>query len=90
MGEVKTPESIKPHSDDYKKGAWTDYDLMELGMWVHLLVKRSSHRSNLEKRGKDLRDARNYLDMMEAQVGNLWVEWTKAKEAAEAVEKQNG
>lgn len=71
MDGVKTPESIKPHEDDYKDKSWCEYSLTELGMWVHLLVMRSSHRSNLKKRAKDLYDARNYLAMMDAQVSHL-------------------
>ena len=71
MNKPMTPESIFPHKYDYKEGAWTEYSLAELGWFVHLLVQRSSHRSNLEKRRKDLYDARNYLNMMDAQLDHL-------------------
>lgn len=69
--DVGTPESISLHSNDYKHRAWTDYSLAELGQWIALLAKRSSHRSNLKKRAKDLHDARNYLNMLESQVSHL-------------------
>lgn len=71
MNEAGIPDSIKVHQDDYKDKAWCEYSLMELGWWVHLLVQRSSHRSNPKKRAKDLYDARNYLAMMDAQVSHL-------------------
>lgn len=72
MPDVGTPKSLKQHASDYKHRAWTDYTLEELGQWVTLLIKRSSHRSNLEKRAKDLHDARNYLNMLDAQLS--WYE----------------
>ena len=53
---------------DYNPGAWEAYTLAELGWWVHLLTKRAEHRSNPEKRAKDLHDASNYLAMMEAKL----------------------
>ena len=65
------PETIKPHAGDYKSGAWAQYSLAELGMWVHLLATRATHRDNPEKRKKDLYDARNYLDMMRARLDEL-------------------
>jgi len=71
MNKPITPESILPYKHDYKEGAWTEYSLAELGWFVHLLVQRSSHRANLEKRRKDLYDARNYLNMMDAQLDHL-------------------
>lgn len=68
---VTTPEGIKPHASDYKNRAWTNYSMEELGQWIALLCKRSSHRANVEKRKKDLHDARNYLNMLCAQVSHL-------------------
>lgn len=68
---VDVPENIKPHADDYKDMSWVCYDPAELGQWVALLVKRSTHRSNLQKRAKDLYDARNYLSMLDAQLSCL-------------------
>jgi hypothetical protein len=62
------PLSILPHSKDYKNSAWMDYTLHELGMWVHLLVKRAGHRNNPLKAKKDLEDAQNYLNMMQAHI----------------------
>lgn len=69
--KVDVPEGIKPHASDYKKNAWTNYTLEELGQWIALFVKRSSHRSNLKKREKDLHDARSYLNMLDAQLSHL-------------------
>lgn len=63
-----TPYQILEHADKYKRGAWRDYSLMELGNWVHLLVKRALHRDNPAKRNKDLDDAQNYLHMMQAHI----------------------
>ena len=65
---MKTPESIKSHAADYKNGSWQDYSIEELGHWVHLLVKRSQHRDNPIKAAKDLEDAQNYLNMIQARV----------------------
>jgi hypothetical protein len=58
------PEALKEHAQDYKNKAWMQYSLDELGHWVHLLVKRAEHRSNAEKKKKDIHDARNYWRMM--------------------------
>ena len=60
------PKEIKDNSKDYNIGSWADYSLQELGSWVHLLHKRATHRTNLEKKEKDLHDARNYWIMMGA------------------------
>ena len=63
---METPSSIAEHQADYRDGAWEEYTCEELVQWVSLLVKRATHRGNPDKRAKDLRDARNYLDMLEA------------------------
>ena len=68
---MNTPESIKPHADDYRNKSWTEYTLHELGCWVHVLAKRSQHRDNPEKKAKDLYDARNYWTMMGAMLTEL-------------------
>lgn len=67
------PGGCVSHQVDYKAGSWQDYTLYELGYWVYLLAVRSQHRSNLEKRAKDLYDAQNYLDMMQACLNGLKV-----------------
>lgn len=67
--EIKTPESIKPYADQYHEGAWRSYTVYELGMWIHLLLKRAAHRTDRAKANKDVRDAQNYLDMIQAHVG---------------------
>lgn len=65
---LKTPDTIKQWSPKYKDNSWKDYSPFELGMWVHLLLKRSTHRSNEEGRAKDIQDASNYLDMLLAHL----------------------
>lgn len=80
---LKTGEENKMnldmHDADYKRHAWQQYTLMELGNWVHNLVKRATHRANGEKALKDLHDAKNYLGMMEEKLKdtakNLGVYW---------------
>lgn len=68
---MDTPDQIKDHADDYADNAWTAYTLDELGHFVHLLAKRSTHRTDEAKRRKDIYDARNYLRMMEAHLDSL-------------------
>lgn len=65
---MQKPESIEHHQVDYKQNAWQQYSLQELGNWVHLFVKRSEHRQNKEKARKDLHDAQNYLNIMQAYI----------------------
>ena len=72
--KLYTPESIKGHSADYQNHSWQDYTLQELGNWVHLFARRSQHRSNEDKKRKDLEDAQNYLNMMQA-----WLDYLKGK-----------
>jgi len=55
---------IERHNEDYKKDAWHEYSLEELGAWVSLLSKRATHRSDLDKAQKDMYDAKNYYRMM--------------------------
>jgi hypothetical protein len=74
MAVPPTPESIQPHQKDYHANAWDQYSLQELGHWVHLLAKRALHRSNREKAKKDIYDARNYLQMMQAKLTAAEVE----------------
>lgn len=62
---------MKNHEMDYKEDAWKQYSIQELGQWVHLLSTRAQHRSNDEKRKKDLYDARNYLNMMDQKLKEL-------------------
>ena len=68
---MKTPESAKQYENNYRSEAWQEYTLAELGQWVHLCAKRASHRANADKRSKDLRDAQNYLDMMQAKLDEI-------------------
>lgn len=65
---LNTPESIIEHEPKYHSNSWKQYTVAELGQWVHLLVKRAYHRSDMQKRAKDLNDAQNYLNMMQAHI----------------------
>jgi hypothetical protein len=69
---ANTPESIKSHAADYIDRSWEDYTFEELGQWVHLFAKRSEHRKNPAKLQKDLYDAQNYLNMMQAKLDALY------------------
>jgi hypothetical protein len=78
MTKPETPETLQPHQKSYKQEAWMNYTLQELGDWIHLLVKRSKHRSDPDKKAKDLYDARNYWLMMGAMLEHENVEVTEA------------
>jgi hypothetical protein len=71
MADPKQPQALDAHQQDYKPQAWRAYTLQELGSWVHLFAKRAEHRSDPEKRKKDLQDARNYHAMMGAWLDAL-------------------
>jgi hypothetical protein len=68
---MEQPVGLKEHEAKYHANAWEAYTLEELGHWVHLFAKRSEHRSDAEKKKKDLTDAQNYLDMMQAKLNAL-------------------
>lgn len=70
MDETKVG-AIAEHAADYKANAWRAYTMAELGWWVHLLSTRAAHRDSAEKRAKDLKDARNYLAMMDAKLKDI-------------------
>lgn len=63
--------SIEKHEKDYKKGAYHEYSILELGMWVHLLSMRAKHRTDREKCRKDLYDADNYSTMIKQRLGEI-------------------
>ena len=65
---LEEPAELSEHSTKYNDNAWRDYTVAELGMFVHLLVKRAEHRADIEKKTKDLNDAQNYLRMMQAHI----------------------
>ena len=65
---VETAAGLAAHKADHKPQAWEAYAVDEHGQWVHLLSKRAEHRDNEEKKAKDLHDAQNYLDMMQARL----------------------
>ncbi len=65
---MKTPESIVQHAARFNDNAWKQYTPAELGDFVHLLIKRSAHRTEPAKRTKDIDDAQNYLNMLQAHV----------------------
>lgn len=68
MADPQTPAGLGAHQQKYNVGAWKEYTLQELGNWVHLFVKRAAHRADPDKKAKDLLDAQNYLDMMQAHI----------------------
>lgn len=61
---LKEPDSIKGHQ-------WRTYTLHELGMWVHLFVKRALHRADKIKARKDITNAQNYLNMMQSHIDTV-------------------
>lgn len=65
------PEEIKKFAGSYKEGSWQQYELNELGNWVHLLAKRAKHRKSLEKMKKDLDDANYYSIMLSAKLNEI-------------------
>jgi hypothetical protein len=65
---LETPERIVKDEPNYKPAAWQEYEVHELGWWVHLFVKRALMRGNPAKAGKDLDDAQAYLDMAQAHI----------------------
>lgn len=65
---MNTPDSILEHETKYHANAWQEYSAQELLDWVTLLIKRSSHRTDVEKSAKDLKDASNYADMLMARL----------------------
>jgi len=77
----KTPNSILKHRDKYIDGSWRDYSLQELGNFVHNLAKRSQNRANLYGKEKDLEDAQNYLNMMQAHIDEYKLELLQERES---------
>lgn len=68
---IAVPESCVPHTLDYKNNIWTEYTFQELADWVHLLSTRAQHRVPGPKQQKDLYDAQNYLNMMQAKLESI-------------------
>jgi hypothetical protein len=68
---MEAPKELAAHQGVYKANAWEAYTFMELGNFVHLLAKRSEHRSDADKKAKDLYDAQNYLSMMQSKLDEL-------------------
>jgi hypothetical protein len=67
-GELREPGSIAARRADYRPDAWHEYSPVELGWWVALLLKRAGMRADPAKREKDLEDAQNYLNMLQAHM----------------------
>lgn len=65
---MATPDKIKKHASRFKNGSWRHYSYEELAQWINLLTKRAANRSEIEKVHKDLDDAENYLEMLNAKV----------------------
>ncbi len=60
----KLKDMLEENQPNYKKEAWKNYTDEELRWWIKLLRKRAGHRSDPEKRTKDLKDASNYELML--------------------------
>ena len=58
--DKKLKKVIDDNQHNYSTNAYLFYSVTELEWWVKLLTKRAGHRSNVEKRDKDLKDAANY------------------------------
>lgn len=65
---MSTPKEVQKYAGSYHDGAWRQYEAREFGEWAHLLLKRAVHRTQVEKRKKDLTDARNYALFLLARV----------------------
>lgn len=57
---------LKEHEHKFAPDAWKDYTTGELAMWVHLLRKRATMRTDADKAAKDWADADNYETMLKA------------------------
>lgn len=65
---ARLPVELTGHATGFDKDAWREYQVYELGWFVHLLLMRSRHRTDAIKRAKDIYDAGNYLSMMGAHI----------------------
>lgn len=65
---IKTPKSIRKHQSDYRQGAWMEYTQPEIAEIVAYKAKLATHYTNKPKSMKAIRDAHNYLDMLEAKI----------------------
>jgi hypothetical protein len=65
---MDTPASIVPHQPDYNQDAWKEWNPYELGNAIAFFIKRSGHRASPVKKTKDLTDAQNYLNMLQAHL----------------------
>jgi hypothetical protein len=74
---VCAPDQLNNHQEDYAPAAWEEYTFQELGMWVHLYAERATHRTNEEKRQKDLYDATSYAEMLVAKLKALKERYAK-------------
>lgn len=68
---MEEPIEIKEYTNDYKDRAWEEYSIEELGNMIHLLAKKATHRSKDYKRKSDLKEARNYLAMIDTKLKEL-------------------
>jgi hypothetical protein len=68
---MTTPEEIKEHANKYHDGIWREYSFDELAHWTNNFLKRSTHRTNAEKKAKDIKDGLNYARMFLAKAEEL-------------------
>jgi len=59
---------LSEHQSKFKVKSWKNYTDEELRWWIKLLRKRAEHRSDEDKRTKDLKDASNYELMLNESV----------------------
>jgi len=59
---------LNEHQSKFKVKSWKNYTDEELRWWIKLLRKRAEHRSDEEKRDKDLKDASNYALMLSESI----------------------
>lgn len=63
--------NVQSNNSEKKESMKCDYDMDQLGWWVHLLTTRSSYRADPKSRKKDLQEARSYLNMMDDVLSHL-------------------
>lgn len=59
---------LDENQSKFKTGAWKNYTDEELRWWIKLLRKRAEHRTDEDKKYKDLKDANNYELMLSESI----------------------
>lgn len=66
--QPQLPPSCADHQPKFKPNVWRDYTVAELGAWVGLFLKRATHRTQQQDAARDLDNAQNYFDMIQAHI----------------------